>query len=360
MSERESIDGDSGLVGAKAPVSGVSVPRHLGVGSDLVHSLDYVVMLQVMFNIASQVKCTPMDVWHQLQARGIRSAKNADELVGKNAVYESFARLLEAGYLRRTRLPHPTKQGRLGPMSYEVFDNPAWNPDHFPAPALEGHGEVKPQVGTRPGTPDVESREKDKTAGGNTSRNAGRGNSSSGVPGRGKRHVSAGGNTSPVPGRGMAPPPHPPGEVTTSPPSSPTDLSGALPSQRGEEEAEFSPKDVHAAESFLQKLRPPHHMGAVSARKYAPMLLRSMAGQGWPSVHDVDQELLTRELTRDPDGFKRPSSLVPTRIRDLARYDVVTGAGTTHGGSSSGPERCPEHPFRYRSGCAECALAVPD
>ncbi|MGK5448813.1 hypothetical protein [Streptomyces radiopugnans] len=203
--ERDRIDGAGKVVQAQAPVSGVSVPRHLGIGADLVHTLDYVVMLQVMFNLASKVECTPMTVWQQLQARGIRSAKNASELVGKNAVYESFGRLLDAGYLRRTRLPHPDKPGRLGPVVYEAFDNPAWNPDHVPVSEAEGHGEVKPQVGTRPGTPDVEFGEEGKTAGQTTSRNPGRGNATSGVPGRGIRGVPAGQNTSRVPGRSTAP-----------------------------------------------------------------------------------------------------------------------------------------------------------
>ncbi|MGW3360563.1 hypothetical protein ACWDFL_35100 [Streptomyces bungoensis] len=152
-------------------------------------------------------------------------------------------------------------------------------------------------------------------------------------------------------------PPHPPEEVNTSSPFPLTGSARSLPSQREEGEGDFAPKDVHAAESFLQSLQPPHHMGAASARKYAPLLLQSMAGQGWPSIHEVDLGLLTREVTRDPAGFKRPSSLVPTRIRDLARYSVVASAGKPQDGP--GREQCPDHPARYRKGCMECALAVP-
>ncbi|MFC8216339.1 hypothetical protein, partial [Streptomyces sp. NPDC057296] len=166
------MDESGRLRAAKAPVSGVSVPRHMGVGSDLVHTLDYVVLLQVMFNLASAVESTPLSVWKQLQERGIRSAKNARELVGRNAVYESFARLLDAGYARRTQLPHPTKPGRKGPVVYEVYDNPAWNPDWSPAsPESEDHGQVKPQVATLPGTPEPSFGETGKTAGRNASRN---------------------------------------------------------------------------------------------------------------------------------------------------------------------------------------------
>ncbi|MFD8902656.1 hypothetical protein ACFV0J_34485, partial [Streptomyces ardesiacus] len=169
------VDESGRLTAAKAPASGVSVPRHMGVGSDLVHALDYVVLLQVMFNLASSLESTPLSVWKQLQERGIRSAKNARELVGRNAVYESFARLLDAGYVRRTQLPHPTKPGRKGPVVYEVYDNPAWNPDWSPA-STEDHEEAKPQVATLPGTPEASFREAGKTAGRNASRNAGSGN----------------------------------------------------------------------------------------------------------------------------------------------------------------------------------------
>lgn len=137
------------------------------------------------------------------------------------------------------------------------------------------------------------------------------------------------------------------------------DPSRSFPSQREEEAVGFAPKDVHAAESFLQQMAPPHHMGAVSARKYAPLLLRSMAGQGWPSILEVDRSVLARELTRDPEGFKRASSLVPTRIKDLARYDVIASASRRQGGPKPGREQCPVHPGRIRGRCVECALAVP-
>jgi hypothetical protein len=66
--------------------------------------------------------------------------------------------------------------------------------------------------------------------------------------------------------------------------------------------------------------------------------------------------LLAREVTRDPQGFKRASSLVPTRIRDLPLYAIVTGAGRDQGAAA---ERCPDHPARYRRGCVDCAMTVP-
>ncbi|MET9804660.1 hypothetical protein [Streptomyces sp. NPDC006368] len=327
------IDGSGRVVQGQAPASGVSVPRHLGVGSDLVHSLDYVVMLQVMFNLASKIECTPTVVWRQLQERGIRSAKNANELVGKNAVYESFARLVTAGYLRRARLPHPEKPGRMGPVVYEAFDNPAWNPDWSPTAETKDHEEVKPQVGTLPGTPDVEFGEVDKTAGQNTSRNAGSGNATSGVPGRGIRGVSAGQNTSLVPGRRTALPPHPPEEEVTPPPPTPSSPSGSLPSQR-EEVAEFSPEETSAAVAFLQTMST-WQAGRATAVKCAPVLLRTMRQQGWPVITDMDaagRELLEREIFKNTVGAKSFSRLLPGWVRDLRLYAHVRPAAAQPSG----------------------------
>ncbi|MFJ6919164.1 hypothetical protein ACIQUX_35075 [Streptomyces sp. NPDC101133] len=313
------------LTAAKAPVSGVSVPRHMGVGSDLVHTLDYVVLLQVMFNLASSMESTPLSVWKQLQERGIRSAKNARELVGKNAVYESFARLLDAGYVRRTQLPHPTKPGRKGPVVYEVYDNPAWNPDWSPtSPRGEGQGEVKPQVATLPGTPEPSFGEAGKTAGRNASRNAGSGNNGSGVPGSGKRRVPAGQTASRVPGSEIASPPHPPGEEDSSSPTPHTRPSRSLPSQR-EEGPEFSPEEISAAEDFLQQMKL-WQAGASTARSCAPKLLHTMRQQGWPSLVDADADylvLLEAEVLKNTGGAASWTKCLPGWVRDLRRYAQV-------------------------------------
>jgi hypothetical protein len=55
-----SIEENGQITRAQAPVGGVSAPAHLGIGSALVDSLDYVVMLQVLFDIASGVESTPL------------------------------------------------------------------------------------------------------------------------------------------------------------------------------------------------------------------------------------------------------------------------------------------------------------
>ncbi|MFH8797560.1 hypothetical protein [Streptomyces sp. NPDC017941] len=355
------IDESGRVRGAKAPASGVSVPRHMGAGSDLVHTLDYVVMLQIMFNLASGADSTPLTLWQQLKDRGIRSSKNADELVGKNAVYEAFARLLAAGYLRRTQMPHPTKPGRKGPVVYEVYDNPAWNPDWSPAsaPGDEGNSKVKPQVATLPGTPEPAFGEVDKTAGQTASRNAGRGNSGSGVPGSGNRRVPAGQNASRVPGSGIAPPPHPPEEEDSSSPYPLTRPAETLPSQREEEPEDFSREEITAAERFLQQTKR-WQAGAATARKCALPMLRTMRAQGWPALSGLDDEhlaLLEAEIFKNTGGATSWRSCLPRWVKDLRLYTQVrAGAAARTGGRE---EPCPDHPGRYRRGCVDCAMTVP-
>ncbi|MER7577492.1 hypothetical protein [Streptomyces sp. NPDC126514] len=330
------VDETGRLRGAKAPASGISLPRHMGVGSDLVHTLDYVVLIQVMFNINSGMDSTPVMVWEQLKQRGIRSAKNANELVGKNAVYESFARLVEAGYVRRQQLPHPTLPGRKGPVVYDVYDNPAWNPDWSPNSTSEDHGEVKPQVATLPGTPDPSTGEAGKTAGQNASRNAGRVNNGSGVPGSVKRRVPAGQDASRVPGSGIGSPPHPPGEEDSSSPHPLTDPARSLPSQREQQKQsrapEFPAEELRAAARFLEGMQR-WQAGAATARRCAPRLLRAMRAQGWPELADMDDAqrvLLEADILKNTGGATSWTKCLPGWVDDLRRYAMVRKQSSPH------------------------------
>ncbi|MFE3381321.1 hypothetical protein [Streptomyces anulatus] len=334
MPQAEEFNEHGGITRANAPVSGVSVPAHMGVGTDLVDGIDYVVLLQVLFDVASGVDVTPLKVWERLKGRGIRSTKNREELVGKNSVYESFTRIIAAGYLLRVELPNEKHPGRKGRIAYKLYDNPAWNPDwqarQVGIDPLEPSG--KSQVGTRPGTRepvDGEVGASQKTAVQNASRNQGSGDTSSPVPGRGGRCVPAGQNASLVPGRVESSPPHPPEEVTTSSPTphTATDGRAKLPSQT-EEGREFSPKEIYAAESFLQRMSKPWNAGRATATKCAPKLLRVMDSQGWPSIFDVDKRVLERDITKNPGGITRHAQVLPGRIADLSLYDVVAPAPT--------------------------------
>ncbi|MEU9946900.1 hypothetical protein [Streptomyces sp. NPDC047939] len=124
-----------------------------------------------------------------------------------------------------------------------------------------------------------------------------------------------------------SPPPHPPEEVTTSSPTPHADTDGrsSLPSQT-EGGREFSPKEIHAAESFLQRMASPWNAGRATATKYAPKLLRVMAEQGWPSIFNVDKRVLEHDITKNPGGITRHAQVLPGRIADLSLYEVVAPA----------------------------------
>ncbi|MER5293537.1 hypothetical protein ABT382_15865 [Streptomyces pharetrae] len=273
--------------------------------------------------------------------------------MGKDRYSAIQARLTKAGHLARVPVYDPVTQRPT--WVTRVYRNPA-NNEQYVDLGIAASQQVSAEVRVSRDSEGRGSRESRVSPG--QSRNAE--NPQSGAGSRKTRdpesRVSPGQSRNAENPRSVSPPPHPPEEVTTSSPYPLTDSVRSLPSQREEGEDGFASKDLHAAESFLQQLRPPHHMGAASARRYAPLLLRSMAAQGWPSIFEVDRLLLAREVTRDPQGFKRPSSLVPTRIRDLPRYAIVTGADR---GQGSTAERCPVHPERYRKGCVPCAMTVP-
>jgi hypothetical protein len=303
---------------AKAPVSGISVPAHLGIGSDLVDPLDYVVLIQVMFDVSAGLRVTPLQVWERLQARGIRSTKHHSDLVGKNSVYDSFNRIIDAGYMRRFNQPNVKHPGRKGPVGYEVYDNPAWNPawqaKQVGADPLTASEE--PQVGMRPQYRDdlqPEASRDGKAAGRNASPVPGSGNSGSGNQGRGSRAIPAGRNASPVPGS----PPHPPvggGNTTPSP-----HKTGKA--SRRQEQCALHPDDyvptaaeIAAAMQFLQDLPNKWQHSIDEAREVAPLLASRVHMLG------VDLDVLLQiELTaEDPKNPVRSGvRVMPARIRAM-------------------------------------------
>ncbi|MCZ4103197.1 hypothetical protein [Streptomyces sp. H39-C1] len=371
MTDQHGIDESGVLRRGKAPVSGVSVPGRIGIGTDLVQSLDYVVMLQLLFNIAEGATPTPPKVWEQLKARGIRSSKNADELVGKNAVYESYTRLIAAGYVRRAELPNVKHPGRKGPIAYDVYDNPAWNPDWqaqqvgsdpFKPSGCHDDAPEEPQVGTLPGTPEASDSEIGKieeTAGQNASPNAGTVVQGSGVPGSGGRRIPAGQNASGVPGSGSASPPTPPpGEVTTpsSPPTGPTGPIGAR-TQTGEEEAMRSartptPAELAAAFDFLSNLPGDWAVGYGKARKYSPLLLSIAWVQGW----ELGPALAAKLTEYRPGTIYNHAATLGTRIKELTRFRPAAAVAPAPVGSADQP--CPQHPFRAAAQCVPCGAGT--
>ncbi|MEV7581633.1 hypothetical protein [Streptomyces erythrochromogenes] len=313
MSERPEFDLAATIVRGQAPARAVTVQRAVAFSGRLTHQLDYAVYLHVLFAINSGAQITVPGIVASVREAGVRSAKSGTELVGRDAVYESFARLIEARFIRRTTIPNPKGKGYRGLTSYEVYEHFEDNPDYSPEGPAEESGTKLPvfaETGTSAGQP---------TSGVRGSKGVS-GVRGSGVRGRGGSFVSAGQPTSANTGSGTGSPPHPPEEVNTSSPYPlGTGADGVAPAAREEEgESTTNPtpsaEQIEAASQFLQELPRPWTAGRVTVRSLAPLLAAIVADQGW----ELD-DALVKELTSNPEGVKRPMRVLKSRIEDLPR-----------------------------------------
>lgn len=71
---------------------------------------------------------------------------------------------------------------------------------------------------------------------------------------------------------------------------------------------------IAAAVDFLMNLPEPWALGRITAKATAPLLLEAVDEQGWR----LDEHLIAK-LTENPDGVKRPSSVLRIRIGDLPK-----------------------------------------
>ncbi|MEV7442959.1 hypothetical protein AB0O22_17700 [Streptomyces sp. NPDC091204] len=358
MSERPEFDLAATIVRGQAPARAVTVQRAVAFSGRLTHQLDYVVYLHVLFAINSGAQVTVPGIVASVREAGVRSAKSGTELVGRDAIYESFARLIEARFIRRTTVPNPRGRGYRGLTSYEVYEHFEDNPDYSPEGPEAQEGTKLPvfaETAVSAGQPTSGVRGKMASSGVRGSR------ALSAVRGSGGAYVSAGQKAvSANTGNKGAPPQTPPEEVTTSSPYPLTDTSGTtlLPSPREGEEVGYAAEDLDAAVDVLQLLPDPWTQGKLNATKLAPKLLKVMAQQGWPGIATVDRALLTRQLTKNPHKITNPYRLLAgDRIPNLPRYAVVAAAKPQSAGATS-DEMCHKHP-QYRAGarCVPCVMA---
>ncbi|MET9403935.1 hypothetical protein [Kitasatospora sp. NPDC002965] len=325
-----------------------------------VHTLDLMVLVHLLFAVRDNRKPTPLALWRELQEAGVRSAKNASELVGKNAIYESIARLIVLGYVRRVELPNEKHPGRRGPIAYQVFEDPSQNPaQQATAPADDVESS---QVTMLPGMPEAgfgPSGHSDVSAGQNASRNAGTVVPGSGVPGSWKRDVPAGQNASRVPGSiglplhtsggGKTPPtPHVP--PVPSVPSEPR--TGRGRGRSANQNHGFSAEAISAAQNFLAELPMPFACGVVDQRKNAPLLLETIERQGWELGPELARALTVKPAT----GLNSPTRALKARFGELPRRSVVLRDSAAAPDTAPGPENpCPDHPRLEAAGCPQCA-----
>ncbi|MCF0086692.1 MULTISPECIES: hypothetical protein [unclassified Streptomyces] len=347
---------ETGAISHVGPVPNVSVHAHMRSGPHAVTTdpLDLLVVVELLFLFGEQARrrssneslvITPQSVLERLREMGVRSGNGA-RLVGRDAVYASFGRLREKGYIRRIVLSDATTGQRAG-VAYEFYDWPAWNPE---APPVVEFSQVTPTSGNA-GSGDAGSSTRNRAKEGSPQVAA-----TSGIAGSGDAGSFEFSQVTPTSGN-AGNPPHPPEEVDTSSPY-PLTRTGSGTRSQTEEGPEFSPEEIHAAETFLQQMKQ-WQAGGATARKQASRLLRVMRKQAWPALSGMDdtqRALLESEIFRNTGGAKSWLRCLPGWIDDLRLYDRVrTGAG--RGGESR--ERCADHPARYRVGCIDCAMAVP-
>ncbi|MEV5567654.1 hypothetical protein AB0L54_33085 [Streptomyces sp. NPDC052196] len=355
MSEDMLHEPGAARVTGRAPALRPSVPlyRHMVYSSGLSNALDFVVLAHIHFMCEDGQSFSVDELVEALRREGVSSA-NGKGLVGSKAVYESVARLRRAGFLHRSQ----ENGGSFSAVEYTFFEfptlNPHWNPSESsdstrvePVP-LTGETAVKLPTSNSVSAGQTASPDKARADKARADRRSG------------KRRVSAGQTASPDRRSGTAPPPHPPEEEDSSSPYPLTGTTGTLPSQRAAA-ATVSEEERAAATRFLQQMKR-FPAGAATASKAAPRLVQVMRVQGWPGVTGLDDEhmaLLEAEILRNTGGAKSWDRCLPGWVDDLRLYDRVRSSlGSAQGAGAR--ERCPEHPGRYRIGCMECALAVPD
>lgn len=138
----------------------------------------------------------------------------------------------------------------------------------------------------------------------------------SGKPRVRKHGVSAGQNRNRENPESGFHPPHPPEEVDTSSPYPLNRTSGLVPGQGSaaptEEEVDASHQELANAEQFLMTLPGEWRCGRKSAKTMAPILVVAAREQGW----ELD-DVLVAELTKNPGGIRRFTSVLSGRIEDL-------------------------------------------
>ncbi|MCA1223325.1 hypothetical protein, partial [Streptomyces sp. 8L] len=96
--------------------------------------------------------------------------------------------------------------------------------------------------------------------------------------------------------------------------------------------------ETQRADDFLQDLPGKWQMGPSQARACAPLAASRAHTQGYDLEDEADRLLLELTLTQDNpnDPVRRPSSVMPARLRDLKRKRAGETPGTTPRGQSGG------------------------
>ncbi|MEV5526375.1 hypothetical protein [Streptomyces prunicolor] len=131
--------------------------------------------------------------------------------------------------------------------------------------------------------------------------------------------------------------------VKDSLPSGPTGHAGAeVPEKREISAAQGDSHPAEAAVAFVADL--PGRLGGKTAHSLAPLVEAAFADGYTPAT-------LRTELGERVDVTRINHRGALPGLYERALTDLPP--------ATSGRERCPDHPARYRRGCMDCALAVP-
>lgn len=312
-----------------------SVPlyRHMLYGSGLPQPLDFLVLAHIHYMCEDGKTFCVDDLVDALRNEGVLSA-NGKGLIGSKAVYQSVARLREAGFLHRAQ----ANGGNFGKVSYTFYEFPSLNP-HWTLPSLPDPVGLSGEA----------EEGNDISAGQTASPDKARADKARADRLHGNRHVSAGQTASPDRLRGRSSPPHPPEEVGTT---SPSPHKPATVSRRNRQAApEVAPEAAAAAAAFLRNLPGKWAAGLQRAESLAPWLVRNAELTGW----ELDMSLRIY-LTHQEDGQKPPTNygnVLGYRIKNMQPREAVMAAaaedkkakeqGAATGSSSSRlPDWCGE------------------
>jgi hypothetical protein len=298
------------------PAPAVTVLRHMVFGSGLVEAHDMTGLLHMLFLVAEGRPFTVRVLLESMRAEGIRAA-NGSGLIGNAAVFGMVRRFIEAGFVRK--LPQ-TKggAGRFRPQEYEVYLDPAYNPDWEQAHASPGL--AAPEDAPEPPRPAP-----------STARPA--------------SSTSAEAESAPVPAQAS------PGPASSGGPTAAAARDASEVSDAGAGREDAREADVAEARELLLDLPRPWSVGLKTAKDLAPLLARAARLQGW----ELDRELVAQLTAQSGAPVRSYRGALRYRIEELPRRRPRYGSGGGGPRGGRGPlSPCPKHPQVEADRCVPC------
>lgn len=297
---------------ASEPPEEVVLPRPLVEAKGL--QPEDVGTLACLLLLPEGVLATPKELVGHMRGLGWKMSDERFSTISK--------RLEKVGHIERRNVFNPDT--RRPEKRLRIYRNPANNPAYLCRGAEESL-QVSPDNREKRFSEGAENREKRVSPGQRREPQKAGDGPTTAKSGSRDGDVSAGHSREPQKAGDGSPPPHPPEVVVTTSPYPLSDGPRQHPSQTEEGEGTgFAPEEIQAAEGFLLKLPSPWTVGGATARRLAPNLLATMRGMEWPSITEVDRQVLKQHLLTDPPKQFRAASILPLRIADLPLYETVT------------------------------------